>query len=60
MNLVPLLAGIGMEFANPFPDFTKSSTLLSAQKYNLLNKVKYAIKEKSQYFGKIIRNEIGK
>lgn len=31
-----------------------------AQKYNLLNKVRYAIKEKSQYFGKVLRNEIGK
>lgn len=42
------------------PDFAKSGTLLSAQKYNLLNKVRCAITEKSLYFGKMLESEIGK
>ena len=43
-----------------FPDFAKSGTLLSAQKYNLLNKVRCVITEKSLYFGKMLESEIGK
>ena len=45
---------------DPISRFCKIGTLLSAQKYNLLNKGNRAITEKSLYFGKMLRNEIGK
>ena len=49
-----------LPYVIPFPDFAKSVTLLCGQKYNLLNKGRYAIKGKSLYFGKRLKSEIGK
>ena len=45
---------------DPISRFRESVTLLSAQKYNLLNKVRCVITEKSLYFGKMLESEIGK